>query len=172
MRPFECPREQDVLDALASRRWPHRCDEELRAHVANCVGCADLATVAAALLEADDTTEAARQVPPASLVWWRAQLRAREESARAALRPIRTAQIAALAVFTTVLIIGLAGMLPALVASVPEQAARVLAALPEFDLRAATDFAFASLANRGVQLAAGAWLVLTPVAAYLAFSRD
>jgi hypothetical protein len=46
------------------------------------------------------------------------------------------------------------------------------AALPSVATEAASDFALATLANRGMQLALAAWLVLAPVAAYLAFSRD
>ena len=34
MTIIECPRESDVLDAIDSRRWPHRVDRELVEHVA------------------------------------------------------------------------------------------------------------------------------------------
>ena len=43
---IECPRESDVLDALASSRWPHRVDAELSNHVASCAICRDVITVA------------------------------------------------------------------------------------------------------------------------------
>jgi hypothetical protein len=84
----ECEREQDVLDALAARRWPDRCDEELRTHVATCGTCEDLVIVAAALCDDQESTWREARVPPSSQVWWRAQMRAREEGARAAVRPI------------------------------------------------------------------------------------
>jgi hypothetical protein len=84
----ECPREHDVLDALAATRWPDRCDQELREHVRACVICRDLADVAAALLEDQDAAWREAHVPPSGVVWWRAQLRAREEAARAAARPL------------------------------------------------------------------------------------
>ena len=48
----ECPREQEALDAIVSRRWPGRADIDLRRHVVTCSVCADLIDVAAAL--ADD----------------------------------------------------------------------------------------------------------------------
>src|SRR5512132_2637299 len=89
---FECTREVDVLDALAAQRWPHRCDEELRAHVQACEVCADLVAVAGALLEDHDAAYAQARVPSAGIVWWRAQLRAREEDGRAAARPIAFVQ--------------------------------------------------------------------------------
>jgi hypothetical protein len=176
MTPIECPREQDVLDALASRRWPAGADGELRTHVAACGVCADLVTVAGALLDASDAMQVAQEVPPASLVWWRAQLRAREEAARAALRPIRFAQLAA-AVCGAMLVVGAiaalgAPELPVFFRAAPAAVIRAAEAIPSLATEAASNFALATLANRGIQLALGAWLVLAPVAAYLAFSRD
>ena len=85
---IECPREADVLDALAAQRWPGRCDEALRAHVAACGICLDLVEVAQALWHDHDAAYEHARVPSSGLVWWRAQLRAREDAARAAGRPI------------------------------------------------------------------------------------
>jgi hypothetical protein len=171
----ECPREQDVLDAVQSRRWPNRASDELRAHVVNCDVCADLAVVAGALLDGDEAGTARHEVPPASLVWWRAQLRAREEAAQAALRPIRVAQLAAW-ICVALLLLGtsaaLASSVTIAIARIGTALAGAASALASIDTRSATDLALAALANRGVQLAAAVWLVLGPVAAYLAFSRD
>src|ERR671932_499558 len=85
---IECAREQDVLDALAAQRWPARCDDELRDHVAACDICSDLIVAASALLDDQETAYSEARIPPAGLVWWRARLRAREEAARAAARPL------------------------------------------------------------------------------------
>lgn len=90
-----CPREEDVLDTVAARRWPERCDAGLAAHLRDCAACADLAAVAAALLEDHESAWQEARVPSPALVWWRAQARAREEAARAAARPIAFAQGAA-----------------------------------------------------------------------------
>jgi hypothetical protein len=91
----ECLREQDVMDAVASGRWPERSDPELRRHVQGCAICQDVAAVFAAMsTEREDAWEAA-SVPASSVVWWRAQLRAREEAARAAERPIFVTQAVA-----------------------------------------------------------------------------
>jgi hypothetical protein len=92
MTAAECPREQDLLDALVSARWPDRCDEGLRAHVAGCAACADIATVAVPLLYEDEQTYHNARVPPSGLVWWRAELRARQETARIASRPVTVVQ--------------------------------------------------------------------------------
>jgi hypothetical protein len=93
----ECPREQDVLDAVTAGRWPRRCDTELRIHVDGCGICQDVAAVFAAISEERDASEHEIVVPHASVVWWRAQIRAREEAAAAATRPIAVVQVAAVA---------------------------------------------------------------------------
>ena len=92
---LQCPFETDVMDAVAVRRWPHRVDPELRHHVAACELCRDVAAIAAAFLEDRDCAPTEAPVPPASAIWWRAQIRAREDAARLAARPIVVAQAAA-----------------------------------------------------------------------------
>lgn len=89
---LQCVREEDVLDALASNRWPSRCDEELWRHIQHCRVCADLAEVAQSLSDDRDVAWREARVPPAGVVWWRAQLRAREDAARAAGRPVAFVQ--------------------------------------------------------------------------------
>jgi hypothetical protein len=74
----DCRFEQDVLDAIASRRWPAKADDALRAHVAACESCADLAAVAGALVNEEELAYAEARVPSSGAVWHRAQLRARE----------------------------------------------------------------------------------------------
>jgi len=93
----ECTREQDVLDAIASYRWPNRCEEELRAHVAGCAICRDLIEVVRPLVDEQEQASLEVRVPPASVVWWRAQIRARNEAARAVAWPITIAQAVAIA---------------------------------------------------------------------------
>ena len=92
----ECVREQDVLDAVTAGRWParssNRIDAELRDHIEGCPVCQDVASVFAAISEDREQAWEEGVVPAASVVWWRAQIRAREEAARAAARPIAIAQ--------------------------------------------------------------------------------
>lgn len=99
---LDCPREQDVLDAAAAGRWPHRADAELRDHASVCPICHDVAAIAGAFLEERDLSWKEADVPPASLVWWRAQIRARGEASRAASRPIALAQGVAIALLVLV----------------------------------------------------------------------
>lgn len=85
------------------------------------------------------------RVPPAELVWMRAQMRAREEAARKAARPILIAQALGIAVSV--------GLLISLVSQFS------LAQLPQIPLPL-------------IEVVVGSWLVLAPLALYLAFSRD
>lgn len=160
-----CPFEPDVLDALASRRWPARVDEALSAHVVSCASCADLAAVAGALLHEGETTYGEAHVPPAAAVWHRAQLRAREDAARAATRPIGFVQGVAFACGVAAAIAAAVWGLPILAAQLPGAgaAAAWLTALrlPAIDLDGG-----ALLANTAVQIAAASWALLVPVALY------
>lgn len=98
MRPSDvsCSCERDVLDLVAIGQWPSRADEALRAHVAACASCAEVASVAAAVREWADEPPPAK-MPDASVVWYRAQVRAREEATRRASRPVLVAQLFAVA---------------------------------------------------------------------------
>ena len=96
---LDCPREQDVLDAIASGRWPGRCPAEFQQHVRACGICADVAEIAGLLGEERELAWKEADVPAAAVVWWRAQMQARAEAVRLAGRPIAVAQgLAAVAV--------------------------------------------------------------------------
>jgi hypothetical protein len=89
---IQCPFEQELLDAVASKRWPSRIGEPLAAHVAACGICRDSAEIAQAFFDDRDDVRAEPPLPSASAIWWRAQIRARAESARLAARPIALVQ--------------------------------------------------------------------------------
>jgi hypothetical protein len=165
----ECDREQDVLDAMAAGRWPGRCDEELRAHVNACGTCRDLADVATALLSDQETARRQARVPPAGVVWWRAQLRAREDAARAAGRPVAFIQGVAASVAVW-LLIALYRALPA------EYVAEWRAWLTEFVPNATLTMSDVSRLTAAVPLVVlltvGVWLVLTPIAIYFVVADD
>ena len=92
MNQTECARETDVVDAVTSGRWPERADAGLRAHVAGCAICADVAEVARALQDDHDAAWRDARVPSAGRVWWRAEMRARQEAARKAAQPMAFVQ--------------------------------------------------------------------------------
>jgi hypothetical protein len=89
VKPIECEFEADVLAAVWS--------EELRAHLATCPICSDVAAIAAAFEGAREEMRATMVVPDSGRVWWLAQVRARREATRAAGRPITAIQVIALA---------------------------------------------------------------------------
>lgn len=91
MSRAECPREREVLDALSSNRWPDRLGDDLSNHVTACAFCKDLALVAQALSADFSTAIEQAKVPSAGLVWWRAEIRARQEAIQTASRPIALA---------------------------------------------------------------------------------
>ena len=86
-----CSHETEVLDLVAIDQWPQRADASLQAHVASCPQCAEVASIATAVREWGDNVAVPR-MPDSSVVWHRAQLRARAEAARAAFRPLWLAQ--------------------------------------------------------------------------------
>jgi hypothetical protein len=92
MRGSECAREIDVLESLQASQWPEYCPRELREHVSSCESCRELVDVASALLDEHHHAVVQAPVPSSAIVWWRAQLRARQEAARAATRPITVVQ--------------------------------------------------------------------------------
>lgn len=88
MRRVECPREAEALEAAVRGWWPDHAGDDLVAHVSTCESCADLLVVATAFQTAREEAVAEIRVPRAELVWWRAQLRARQQGVDRASRPI------------------------------------------------------------------------------------
>jgi hypothetical protein len=86
-----CPHETDVLDLVAIDQWPQRAEATLQAHVASCPLCAEVASIATAVREWG-TAEDIPRMPESSVVWHRAQVRARAQAAHAAFRPVWLAQ--------------------------------------------------------------------------------
>lgn len=119
-----------------------------------CPECAELAAVAALVQAEFDRTLRDARVPSPFVVWQRAQVRAREEAARAAARPILFSQALAVAALLG-LLVSMAGRLTLSALSWP-----VIAPL-------SADFPVLPIA-----LAAGCWLLLAPLALYLSLSRD
>ncbi|HET9263321.1 MAG TPA: hypothetical protein VFO14_09770 [Vicinamibacterales bacterium] len=168
MRPVECPREQDLLDALTANRWPGNCDEPLRLHVSTCPVCADLLEIVVPLRDAGQNLPAASSLPSAGTVWWRAQIRARREAAREAAGPVTVAQMVA---FVSALLAVSAGLwaagpwLAGFGALLPGMPSLDIGGLPLPD---PVDL----LRWRWVIGAIAAWLVLAPLAVYFAILED
>ena len=108
MRIPECKREYEVFEATTSGK---KFDVELGNHVSNCDICNDVVVVARALFE-QHATRLELHVPPAGLVWWRAELRARQEATRVAERPLTLVHAFAGACAIGVALALIVGMLP------------------------------------------------------------
>ena len=165
----ECERAAEVLAAMTAGREPGLANEELRQHADACESCREMVTVVSALRGERDHVRRTTTVPSAGLIWWRAQLRQRQQAALKATAPVtavHAAAIIAAAVLAVVLATSVAPFvgMPSLSNWIPQmpswtEASRVLT----------TDF---PLLRYGLMLGATAWLILGPVALYFAFRRD
>jgi hypothetical protein len=90
-RLAECRHESDVVSAVTAGRWP-AADSSLRDHVAQCPVCTEVLEVAQAMAPLEREALADVRLPSAGQVWWRTQVRARQDAARAAALPVLVAQ--------------------------------------------------------------------------------
>jgi hypothetical protein len=155
----QCPREADVVEAIAVGRWAGDGSTELASHAASCVICQEVALVAAAMRDEYESARAGARVPRAGLVWWRAQLRARQQVAETAGRPITYVQAAAGALAACLLFM-LGGL-----------------AWPWLRESVAWVDWISQVVDTGrfwlpLALAIGVWLVLAPVVFLFALSHD
>jgi hypothetical protein len=173
----ECPHEDEVVSAVQTRRWPRRTSPEIVAHVADCQVCSELVAVVSAFeMEQDQAGEPYRP-PDATVVWVRAQMRARVEAERLAARPITFAQAVGLA--TTVGVVGAVFGASATWFQAPVAAAWTstwasVKALATIQPPALPSALVSLLATHGLLLAGAvvACLVLAPVAVYLTVRED
>ena len=162
MKPIDCELESEVLAAVLQNRWPDRVDAGLRAHVAACGICADVAAIAGAIDHSREEMRAHAVVPDSGRAWWLAQMRARRDAAQAAGRPITAAQVIALA--CAVGLLGACfGATSAWFQSVLHRTASVLAAIK---------FPAFATQHGVVLLAMGAMLVVVPAAVYLSMLKE
>ena len=165
----ECPREADILEAIAFGRWPDGCGD-LSAHAASCEVCADLVEVAVALH--DDRAALCREAKPPSsgMVWWRATIRARAEATRTATQPISVLQGIAGAC-----VVGAAAGL----VTIAWQSMHWMDRIGELAMRLesrradiATASTFATGHGLPILVAVAAGLVLAPLALYITLADD
>jgi hypothetical protein len=166
-----CAREAEALDAVLQGGWPSSVDADLRSHVDACPVCADVVAVAVAMRDEHALACQQAQVPSAGLVWWRAERRARQEAARTAARPMTFVQVIAGACGAGAALT-VAGLMSSWVRStfggLADMTWRVH--VPDVDTSILT--AFIAQGGSVLLLAVGTWLVLVPVALYVALSRD
>ena len=153
MTPADCEFEPEVLAAVLQARWPLRVDPQLRAHVAACPVCSDVAAIATAIEDTREATFAHAVIPASGRVWWIATLRARREAAAAANRPMLAVQAVA---FVCALCL-LGWCLRAAATWVSPVFARAASGLAE---------------HSALAIAMAAALLLVPAGVYLALGRE
>jgi len=99
-----CVREKEVAELLHSGHWPAASSPELRAHVNACRNCADFLLVTQTLQHARGTSVRSARLNSPGLLWWRAQLRRRNDALEQVAKPIAGAHVFALIV--TLLVAG------------------------------------------------------------------
>jgi len=124
-----------------------QCDQ------AECPQCGPLVQLAQQIREEFEHTTRTARVPTAEIVWWRAQMRAREDAARKAARPILFTQALAIAALIG-LLVSVAGRLT----------------LPAFSFMLPS--LSAGLPLLYIVIAATFCLVIAPLAVYVALARD
>jgi hypothetical protein len=88
MKLRSCPYEKELTAALQNGTWPQACGGELRAHVAACRDCSDLVLITQTLRQARTEAALAAPIPPAGLLWWRAQLQRRNAQMERMNQPV------------------------------------------------------------------------------------
>ena len=121
---------------------------------ADCLQCGPLVRLAEQVRIEFQQTRLEARVPTAEIVWWRAQMRGREDAARRAARPILFTQALAIAALLG-LLISIAGRL-----TLPTLTLTILSPLSE------------SMPVFPLAIAGACCLVIAPVALYFALSRE
>jgi len=79
---MKCEREQQVIEATRNRVWA----SSLRAHLRDCALCTQTELIAASLQEDAAKAKRVLDLPPAGMIWRRAQTRRRERALQRATR--------------------------------------------------------------------------------------
>jgi hypothetical protein len=172
-RPHECHREHEVLEALASDATQQEWSAELRSHADGCAICRDIVVVALPLLQEHRAAVEGAHPPYSGVVWWRAQMRARQEAARVATRPITVLQGVAAASAVALFLMLLSATAPTLsgwFGGLSDfSGLRDLLTLPEIDLASLKPSTGMGLLLAG---ACAVCLLLGPLAVYFALSDE
>jgi len=170
MSSFDCPREQDVVNAVLAGAWPDRCDDSLVTHAAQCVTCQEVAQVSMLLHEDVDHARIDVIVPAAGQIWWRAAVRARLESTHAAARPMSWMHAITGAIVLGVFLAAITTVWPMLPGVINVIRAASLEVLPSPEVSRAIAGGLTQIA--GLAIIVAAIMVVAPLALYFALSDD
>jgi hypothetical protein len=170
MNERECPHEQEVVNAVLAGAWPHRCDDSLVSHAAECEVCREVASVAVLLREDLESSRIDVHVPAAGQVWWRAAVRARLESTHAAARPMTWMHAMTGATVLGVFLAAMTWAWPKLPVVINLLRSVSFELFPSREVAGAIAGGLAQSVTIG--LIAAAFLLLAPLALYFAISDD
>jgi hypothetical protein len=166
-REGECCREQDVLDALVTERWPERVAGELRTHAEDCQICRDLIASVGPILNDRVDLSSEGHLPPSGAMWWRAQKRARQEAVREAARPVTVAHIIGFTCVIAIAAVAVAWLSPMVRTWFVEMSSNLVTDVRMPEIRGTL-----LSQNWLVLLMAFVWLLLAPLAIYFAVAED
>lgn len=167
MRGPSCAREEAVL-AAALDQLSEALPAELAAHLGACGSCRDLHTLASVLQDDRAVALADARVPSSGQAWWRAELRARQEAAVSAARPITVAS----GIAAASLIGLLAPLTGALAWWLQDWASMPVAVQVMTDAMASSPWGAPTGLRVCVWVCGGALLLATPVLLYVALTEE
>ncbi len=97
-----CVRESELSDSLKTGHWPDACDASLRAHVNTCQRCADYLLLTQAFKSSRAAAVVHSNIDHPGLLYWRAQLRRRNQALDQLSRP--TYFVASFAFYSALLV--------------------------------------------------------------------
>ena len=165
----ECHRSSDVAAAASAGELSSAADSELRRHLAECEACHDLALVISALRGERDRARRLAPAPSAGLVWWRAELRERQEAERRAAAPVTLVHAAA---FIAVLVVAVVSFSTFASWAWATSLTDFLPSMPTWSEAAQAVADVSPVLRWALALGATAWLILGPVALYFTLRRD
>ncbi|WP_291981521.1 hypothetical protein [Luteitalea sp.] len=161
-----CDHEEAVLAATLDASGRPLADA-LVAHLGACRSCRELHDIASVLHDDHATALVEARVPSAGQTWWRAELRARQDAAAMAARPITVVTGLAAAC-----LIGLLASLTGLLAWWLQDAWTMPATVQVMAGRLATAVVAPTGVGLALWLALGVLLVATPLMLYVALRDD
>ena len=166
----DCPREPQIVQAVLAGAWPDRADHELKLHAARCETCSEVASIATILREDQDYARREVQVPAAGQVWWRAAVRARLETAHAAMQPMTWLHGVSAAITIGIMLAAIGFAWPSIAGTTEWVKALVAGIVPHSEV---AGIVVGTLRQSFIAaLCVGACLVVGPLALYFALSDD
>lgn len=105
MKLDPCAFEKDVMAAVQSGQWPNACDLALQAHLASCRHCAEMVALSSTLQTIRSETVGRAKLATPGLLFWKAQLRRRNEAMERITRPVLAAEIVGVGVAVVALVL-------------------------------------------------------------------